>query len=349
LTTPGNLPGAILSTEAGGIGERGLIERIRRRLPAPPPSLIVDVGDDAAVAVPDRGALQVLTTDALVEGVHFDRRFSSPADIGHKALAVNLSDIAAMGGTPRFALLSLMLPDRTTIDEVDGVLDGLLPLADAARVALAGGNITRSPGPLVIDVTVIGSVRRRRVLTRAGGRPGDLLYVTGSIGGAAAGLAWLREHGVTGLEWPAEEALASAVRRHRRPEPRVRLGALLGRNRAARACMDLSDGLADAVRQVAEASGTGARISAEKLPLDPGAALVFTARGTDPVQAAISGGDDYELLVAVQPKMRGRLRGVQQQARGVPLTCIGELTAEPDLLLDRAGVLEPLPQGFVHF
>jgi thiamine-monophosphate kinase len=175
------------------------------------------------------------------------------------------------------------------------------------------------------------------------------LYVTGSIGSAAAGLAWLRDHGVTGTETPDDADLASCVRRHRRPEPRVRVGALLGRNRAARACMDLSDGLADAVRQVAEASGTGARISAEKLPLDPGAGSVLAAHGLDPVLAAISGGDDYELLFAVPPKTRGRLRLVQRQARGVPITCIGELTAEPALVLDRAGATEPLPPGFVHF
>ena len=349
MTTPDKHDSALLSAEAGGIGERGLIERIRRRLPAPPPSLVVGVGDDAAVAAVDRGALQVLTTDALVEGVHFDRRFSTPADIGHKALAVNLSDIAAMGGTPRLALLSLMLPDRATTDDVDRLLDGLLPLAEASGVALAGGNITRSPGPLVVDVTLVGSVRPRRVLTRGGGHPGDLLYVTGTIGAAAAGLSWLREHGRAGSEAPDDRDLADCVRRHRRPDPRTRIGALIGRTRAARACMDLSDGLADAVRQVAEASGLGARITADKLPIHPGAAAWFAHCGVDAVLASLSGGDDYELLFAVQPKSRGRLRLVERQARGVRIACIGELVPGSDVILERDGRAEPLPAGFVHF
>ncbi|HJR58470.1 MAG TPA: thiamine-phosphate kinase [Vicinamibacterales bacterium] len=329
-------------------GERALIDHIRRRLSPPPSSLIVGVGDDAAVMVPERGAFQVLTTDAIVEGVHFDRRFSSLSDIGFKAVAVNLSDIAAMGAAPAFALLSLILPDHTTLGEVDSLLDGVLEAAGAARVALVGGNISRSPGPLVIDVTATGSVRPRRILTRAGGRPGDALYVTGTIGAAAAGLGWLRSHGPAG---PAahDQRLAGCIRRHQRPEPRVRLGMLLGRNRAASACMDLSDGLADAVRQIAEASRTGALIDAAALPIDPAAADWFQKQGLDPVTAAVSEGDDYELLFAVPRKYRGRLRTVQAGARGLSLTRIGELTGDPAVLLTRDGQSTPMPAGFRHF
>ena len=161
-------------------GERAILERIRQAVPPPPSTLVVGLGDDAAVATPDRGALQVLTTDALVEGVHFDRRFSSAADIGAKALAVNISDVAAMGGAPRLALLSLMLPGDLLVDDVDGLIDGLLNMAGAFGVALAGGNITRSPGPLILDVTVVGSVKPRKILTRGGGRAGDAVYVTGT-------------------------------------------------------------------------------------------------------------------------------------------------------------------------
>src|SRR5262245_11016477 len=152
---------------------------IRARVPAAPAWLPIGIGDDAAVAAPERGALEVLTTDALVESVHFDRRLSTPADIGWKALAVNLSDVAAMGGTPRLALLSLGLPDGIEAEDVDELIGGFLALARDTGVALAGGNITRSPGPLFVDVTVTGHVRPRRVLTRAGGHAGDDLYVTG--------------------------------------------------------------------------------------------------------------------------------------------------------------------------
>jgi thiamine-monophosphate kinase len=343
-------------------GERALIDHIRRRLPAPPPALIIGAGDDAAVIVPERGAMQVLTTDAIVEGVHFDRRFSSLSDIGYKALAVNVSDIAAMGARPEFALLSLILPDGFTLADLDALLDGLLEMASASKVALAGGNISRSPGPLIVDMTVTGSVRPRRILTRSGGRPGDALYLTGSIGGAAAGLSWLREafrlkaeatgpgHDVPGgFRLQAEETVSACVARHRRPEPRLRIGMLLGRTRAASACMDLSDGLADAIRQVAEASGTGAVIDAAALPIHPAASDWFRSQERDPVLEAVSGGDDYELLFAVPRRSRGGLRTVESLARGVPITRIGELTAAPAIQLAQDGRALTMPEGFSHF
>jgi len=341
LSSPAKQPGP---GAAALPGERDIIAGIRARVPAPPPWLRVGIGDDAAVVQPERGALEILTTDALVEGIHFDRRFSAPRDIGWKALAVNLSDIAAMGGTPRLALLSLALPAELGADDLHALVDGFLELAGEARVALAGGNITRSPGPLVVDVTVTGFARPRHVLTRAGGGVGDDLYVTGEVGAAAAGLAWLR----AGAQ-PEDAALAACARRHRRPEPRVRVGALLGRNRAATACMDLSDGLADAVRQVSEASGTGAAIDASAVPIPAAARSWFDRAGEDPIVSAVAGGDDYELLFTVPKRARGRLATVIRQARGVPMTRIGTLTRDGTVALIRNGRPEPLPQGFVHF
>ncbi len=182
-------PGSSQVSPASGHGERALIDRIRRRFPAPPVPLVVGIGDDAAVVKPERGALEVLTTDALVEGVHFDRRFSSLADIGYRALAVNVSDIAAMGATPR---LALAVADAAGRDRRRTTSTACATASRRWRArprsALAGGNITRTPGPLVVDVTVIGAVRPRKFLTRGGGRPGDILYVSGSVGAAAAGL-----------------------------------------------------------------------------------------------------------------------------------------------------------------
>jgi thiamine-monophosphate kinase len=339
-TRPASLP--------ADFGERDLIAAIRARVPAPPAWLRVGIGDDAAVAVPERGALEILTTDGLVEGVHFDRRFSSGHDIGWKALAVNLSDVAAMGGTPRLALLSIAVPAGIAADDLHALVDGFLSLAAEARVTLAGGNVTRSPGPLMVDVTVTGFARARHVLTRAGGGAGDDLYVTGAIGAAAAGLGYLQSGAEHAGDAEGAEMIA-CVRRHCAPEPRVRLGALLGRNRAASAAMDLSDGLADAVRQLAAASGAGAEIDAASLPIPPAARLWFERAGVDPILAACAGGDDYELLFAVPKRARGRLRTVIRQARGVAVTRIGCLTKEPHTVLLRSGAAEPLPPGFVHF
>jgi thiamine-monophosphate kinase len=345
------------TTALASLGERGIVARIRERF-APASArgasvrqseaLIVGIGDDAAVAAPERGALEILTTDALVEGVHFDRRFSSLSDVGYKALAVNVSDIAAMGGAPRLALLSLMLPETTTLEELDALLDGFTEMAAEARVTVAGGNVTRSTAGLIADVSVLGAARPRRVLTRAGARPGDAIYVTGSIGAGAAGLGWLRAHAGNRAAQP-DPGIADCVARYRRPSPRARIGAVAGRTRAATAAMDSSDGLADAVTQVAEASGTGAILDATALPIHPAASDWFARNGLDPVRAAIQGGDDYELLLTVSPRSRGRFRHVQQQARGAPITRIGEITRDRAVLLRRDGRDESLPEGFAHF
>jgi thiamine-monophosphate kinase len=340
--------GLLSSPDRPPTGERELIAEIRARVPPAPAWLTVGIGDDAAVAEPPKGALEILTTDSLVESIHFDRRLSTPADVGWKALAVNLSDIAAMGGTPRLALLSLGLPEALDAGEVHALIDGFLLLAGQARVALAGGNITRSPGPLIVDVTVTGFARRRHVLMRAGGRVGDDVYVTGEIGAAAAGLEYWKET-KEATETTEIPGIYACIARHTRPEPRVRIGMLLGRNSAATACMDLSDGLADAVRQVAEASGTGAVIDASALPINDAARSWFIRSGRDPIIAAMAGGDDYELLFSAPRRWRGRLATVTRQARGVPIVRIGTLTAARELTLSRGGREEPLPAGFVHF
>jgi thiamine-monophosphate kinase len=369
-TTPGSPSTALGTGDAGagpatasGAGERDLIAAIRARVPPAPAWLTVGIGDDAAVVTPERGALEILTTDALVEGVHFDRRVSTPRDIGWKALAVNLSDIAAMGGTPRLALLSLGIPADTSAAALHELLDGFLALAADARVTLAGGNITRSPGPLFVDVTVAGFARRRQLLTRGGAVAGDDLYVTGEIGAAAAGLGWsrwskeltdregskVREAAKELEEIEGIAGIDACVRRHCAPVPRVRFGALLGRNRAASACMDLSDGLADGVRQIAEASGLGATVDAAAVPVPAAAVEWFQRAGADPLMAAIAGGDDYELLFAVPRRRRGRLATVVRQARGLAVTRIGRLTGAPELAVVRNGAAEPMPGGFVHF
>jgi thiamine-monophosphate kinase len=338
-------------TTVSSLGERALIARITSRLAAPP-WVAVGPGDDAAVIEPVRGALDVLTTDALVDGIHFDLRFTPPDAAGHRALAVNLSDLAAMGAEPRAALLSLLLPDDLGVQTLDGIVDGLLALAARYRVALVGGNITRTTGPLTLDVTATGSVRPRRVLKRSGARPGDEVYLTGTLGSAAAGLAVLKSGR------PPRGTEADCIERYLRPDPRVRAGMLLGRNRAATSCIDLSDGLADAARQIAEASDVGITIDLSTLPFAkelPAVAVTNATSGSaaldvqDALDTAITAGDDYELLFTSRPAHRGRLRGVRQQLGDLPITRIGIVTTGRDVLLrDEQGTRE-MPSGYEHF
>jgi thiamine-monophosphate kinase len=341
----------VTRSEAAGatvadVTEQDLIGQIAARLSGAPDWLVVGPGDDGAVVRPVRNALDVITTDACVEGVHFDRRFVPPDAIGHRALAVNLSDLAAMGATPWLATLSMAMPGTLALADFDGIVDALLTLARRHDTTIVGGNLSRSPGPLVLDVTAIGTVRPRRVLVRAGARPGDEVFVSGSLGAARAGLEMCAGD-PSGAH--AGQDPGSPRGRYLWPDPRVRLGVMLGRNQAATACMDLSDGLADGLRQLARASGVGLTLDAEALPIDPAARAWFEARGRDPVAEAIAGGDDYELLFTVSPRRRGRLRAVTRLVRGLSLTRIGTVTREAGIVVRRDGRSEALPAGFAHF
>jgi len=350
--------------------ERELVARIQQQLPPTPPWVLVGIGDDAAIVEPERNRAEVLTVDAIVEGVHFDRAFVPPDAIGHRALAVNLSDLAAMGAAPRLALLSMALPSTLPLADFDGIVSGFTSLAAQHRLQVIGGNLTRSPGPLVIDVTLVGTVKRRQALTRGGAKPGDDLYVSGAIGAAAAGLRLLRRvvgHQSSGASLSAQSTEDLRLRlmtgdsrlttddwrlmtAYLTPVPRIRLGLLLGRNRAASACVDLSDGLADGVRRIAEASGVGMTVDASLLPIDPAARAFFGAQCLDPVEASLEA-DDYELLVTVRPRARGRLAAAIRHG-GAPLTRIGRCTEDRAITIRPSGTEATdaaLPAGYTHF
>jgi thiamine-monophosphate kinase len=363
------VPGPATSNQppvtVASLTERELIARIRQHLPPAPDWLLVGIGDDAAVVEPERNRVEVLSVDALVEGVHFDRAFVPPDAIGHRALAVNLSDLAAMGAAPRLALLSVALPSGLPLEDFDGIVAGLARLAARHRIHVAGGNLTRSPGPLMIDITVAGSVKRRQALTRAGARPGDEIYVSGTLGAAAAGLHILKAKLSTteDTEDTEEKAFSrpdltsassvssvveSCIGRYLYPEPRIRLGLLLSRNRAASAAIDLSDGLADGVHRIAEASGVGAVVDAEALPIDPAVRAWFAERGLDPVAEAMTAGDDYELLFTVRPRTGRRLAAARRS--DVPLTRIGTCTEGRAVVLRVNTTERELPRGgYDHF
>ncbi len=335
-----------MSVSIAALGEHALIERLRQRVGPTPSHIQIGIGDDAAVMAPERGTVDVLTTDCLVEGVHFRRDWTAPSAIGHKALAVSLSDLAAMGATPRASLLSLVLPDTFLVDDFDALVDGYVSLAVASGAALIGGNMTRSPGPVVIDVTAVGSVRRRRVMQRSTALAGDELYVTGHLGAAATGLSMLT---ASVSRQSMSDAALACVARYERPDARLRCGASVGRAGAASAAMDLSDGLAAAARGIADASGLGVTIESAALPLHDGARIWAEHAGVDPLAFALAGGEDYELAFAVRPRQRRKFLAACRRAAGLPVTRVGRFTAEPGAWLDRSGVKEPLIAGFSHF
>jgi thiamine-monophosphate kinase len=329
-------------------GERALIERIRARAGsgAAAPWITLGIGDDASVMAMPRGEVLVSSVDALVEDVHFRLDWSTPHSVGRKAIAVSLSDLAAMGAAPRAVLVSLTLPAGFALADFDALVDGVVEEAGRHGATLAGGNIATSPGGLAMHVTVLGSAHPRRILTRAGGRAGDELFVTGTIGAATAGLGALRQAGSAGARGAAD--LADCLARYETPRPLLRCGRRVAGQRAASACMDLSDGLADAARQIAQASGTGVCLDAALLPVHPGARRWFEARQLDPVAAALSGGEDYELLFAVPRRRRRGFLAAIAHSGGISATRIGELTTDRALVLRQNDHNLVLPTGYSH-
>lgn len=339
------------SATCATVGEHALIRWIASitGTPSTPADVLLGIGDDAAVVRPRRNHVDVLTTDVQVEGVHFTRETSRAADVGHRALHVNLSDIAAMGAEPRVALLSLGLPATLEAAWVAECVYAMVDAARAARVHLVGGNISRSP-TLFIDVTVSGTAKPRHLLRRSGARAGDELYVSGNVGAAAAGLAWLGHAGHDADATSPSPALADALARYRRPEARLGLGLQVGRNKAASACMDTSDGLADALRQLASASGVGVRVERTRVPVAPAVVEIAATTGADAEALVWSGGEDYELLFAVPRRLRRRFLHATGRKGMPPVTLIGVCTKEADLVIvDDETRESPLPGGFVHF
>ncbi len=338
--------------------EFDFIDRIRQRalkhssLIPHPSSLRLGIGDDAAVLRQQSGRETVVTADLLIEEIDFRLDTTTARFLGHKALAVSLSDVAAMGARPRHALLSIGVPRRIwQSDFVDEFYEGFFALAETYGVALAGGDVSRSPERIVIDCVVLGEVARGQAVTRAGARPGDHIFVTGSLGGAAAGLrllerdARLRRQRPRSLENPVVEDLRL---RQLRPSPRVPWGALLGEEHLATAMIDVSDGLSSDLAHLASASRAGAIIEAARVPIDPAVISLCGRRALDPLLLALHGGEDFELLFTIRPR---DLRKLPRALGGVPATYIGDVTNVAGRVLISEGprVWRLEPQGFTHF
>jgi thiamine-monophosphate kinase len=326
------------------MGEFELLARVRERLPPPGPRVRLGSGDDAAIVVP--GGATVTSVDGLVDGVHFRRDWMSLAQIGRKALAVALSDLAAMGAEPGEAYVVLGVP--TDLDE-DGcleLLDGLAALAAETGTTLAGGDVTRAP-TLTLAITVVGhAAAPEELVRREGASPGDALVVTGELGGAAAGLLQLEDSAARSTSQPHSDSKvgrAALVARQLEPRPRLEAGRALAAA-GATAMIDISDGLGGDARHLAAASEVGLRIEAASLPLAAGLAEVAAASGRDPLELAASGGEDYELLAALPPERFDRAASAVAARGGPGLTRVGDVVAGEgvEIRLPGGGLLDPV-------
>ncbi len=335
-----------MSETIAALGEFGLIARLTSGL-ASRSEVLVGVGDDCAVL--DLGGDQVMlaTCDALLDGEHFLRIVATPEQIGRHAMAVNLSDIASMGGAPRYALVSLLLPADLPIAFMDGVYRGLRLEAERYGAVIVGGNITRSPQGLGIDITLLGQVRREQVVLRSGARPGDALLVTGWLGEAAAGL-YLLLHPDLDVPAPVAERLKLA---QLAPVPRVPEGRLLALSGVVTAMLDISDGLAADLGHLCEQSGVGARLDEAALPIHEVTRQAAQRAGQRVLEWTLFGGEDYQLLFTAPPAAAPRIIDALWIATGTPVRVIGEiLPPEAGLTLHALdGSSQPLPaRGWDH-
>ena len=303
-------------------GETGLIERLRATYAGTAGSnLALTIGDDAAVLDVPAGLQVVVTTDLLVEGIHFRRDWSDFYSIGWKAAAANLSDLAAMGADPTFTFVSLALPPEETVESVERLYDGLGDCLGRYGARLAGGDTNRTPHGLALNITQLGTILSGQALKRTGAKVGDIVLVTGTLGASAAGLALLEQHGAV----RAEKECRSLVQAHRRPQPRVVAGRALRETGLVHCCMDLSDGLAADLPKLCAASGVGAQVEVSRLPVSDDLAATAPQLGRPAWEFALSGGEDYELLLSVASADVEAVTAAADAA-GTALTPIGEIT-----------------------
>lgn len=332
-------------SEAGG--ELGWIERVRAaHAGAAGNGLAVPIGDDAAVLDIPAGRQVVVTTDMLVEGVHFRRDWSDPYSIGWKAAAVNLSDIAAMGAEPTFAFVSLAFVREETTETLERLYNGFADCLNRYSARLAGGDTNASPHGLMINVTQMGTVATGHAWTRTGARVGDSILVTGTLGNSHGGLALLRQDGLA----RAEKYSPTLVGAHRRPQPRVVAARLLAETGKVRAAMDISDGLAGDLAKLCAASGLGARIDTALVPISDDLRAAADTLGQDATRMALIGGEDLELLLVVPPESVAAVR-LAVEDTGIACTLVGEIVKSGLRFVDAHGedALPPGERGWDHF
>jgi len=328
-------------TKIKELGEFGLIHRLSSRLKFRAPDSVLGIGDDCAVYPVKPGAYEVISTDALVEDVHFKLSTTTPEALGRKALSVSLSDIAAMGGTPKRVLVTLGIPKKISVAFLDKLYSGFNEICNHYKVELAGGDTVSSPKCFFINVSVIGEAKR--VFTRQGANPGDLIFVTGTLGDSSLGLKLLDKKG-------NHKFLKD---RHLDPTPRVHEAGILARSKINITSMiDISDGLVQDLYHICKASKVGARIYEDQLPQSPEFSRFCKANSIAPLPHLLNGGEDYELLFTLPADGVKNLNRHFLKAK-LLVTQIGEITLRPKkiLLATRDGATKALPesQGFNHF
>jgi thiamine-monophosphate kinase len=318
------------------IGEFGFIKRVSQGCLIRPDAVVKAIGDDAAAFRTRPDMLALLTTDLLIERVHFLRHAASGFELGHKTLAVNLSDVAAMGGVAREAFISIAIPDDCTLEYLDDLYRGMRALAARYEVNLLGGDTTGSKTDLVINIAVYGEVAETEMLGRDGARPGDIIFSTGYLGDSNAGLQLILAE-----EGAEEPPLRSLLQSHLLPEPQLREGRFLATTGNVHAAIDVSDGLSSDIRHIMEASGTGARLQASQIPCSDALEFFCRRKQMNPVDVALAGGEDYTLLCTVDAAAAARIAADFQDRFDRPLFAVGEITA--------SGVLEIVaPDGHVR-
>lgn len=317
------------------LGEFGLIERIARFLPASPSDVVVGIGDDVAVLRTSDPDYLLATCDVQVENVHFLRRSITPYQLGRKVVAINVSDIAAKGGSPAWALVSLALPPEMDVSFVDALYEGMQEQIGKAGAAIVGGNLSKIQAELIVDLTLIGKVAPKNLVLRKGAREGDLVLVTGTLGSSKAGLELL---GRPALQ-VSRESRQYALESHLTPRPRLAEGQLLGRSGMVHAMADVSDGLASDLRHICRASGVGAEIQLTDIPVSSACEEIARAAGQDVMQWALTGGEDYELLFTTDPRDAPEIMKILADETGTQAHVVGRI------LHKSSGVQVALPSG----
>lgn len=329
------------------IGEFELIDRIKQIVAGASDDLVLGIDDDAAVLKSPREKLTLLTTDTLIQDVHFDLSYMSPYEVGWRAMAANLSDIAAMGGQPRYAVVSIAAPPVFEVESILNLYRGMKTLGDEFQTLIIGGDATRSPERLFLSLAVIGDVEENKLALRSAAQVGDAIFVTGSLGGAQAGLKILQSQ-----DLQLKNNFVLSVKRHLTPMPRVKEARFLVEHFPIHAMIDVSDGLASEIQHICRQSEVGALILAERVPLDSETKEAAKLFGEEALDYALTGGEDFELLFTAPQEIAKELQAAFHKQFGFEGTQIGEikdLASGVNLQHSPHRLTNLVARGFDHF